>query len=106
MTAREPTPGDVVYVGPGCGVPFTWAPILFRVISIERPHLSETAWLHGYQINEKGHAFQRRDLYVVFAGLRLVPMPGIWRTARRNGGPALPQQRTQPTTETRTGATR
>lgn len=102
-----PRPGDVVYIGPACGVPYTIRPILLRVIEVvdHQPH-APGAWLAGYEIRENGRAVARRDIYVgILAGLRparvavAVPTP-------RNGGPQIPRQRTRPTVTTTSGRTR
>jgi hypothetical protein len=102
-----PTPGTVVYLGPACGVPYTFRPLLFAIGSIDRHGSAEGGWLTGYEVNEAGRATDHREIYVGnLAGMRIVTAPAARNASSRNGGPTLPRQRTKPTTTTVTRRTR
>lgn len=110
MTA--PAPGDVFYVGAGCGVPHGFRPIRFRVISVDaRPTYDGMTWLDGYELDHTGRAVERRRIYVITAGLQHLQRPAEKATApvRRptNAGPARPRiPRPRTSSETTTGRTR
>lgn len=106
-----PQPGVVYCVGAGCGVPFTFAPILFRLIRVEEHRLhSPTAWLRGYETDTDGYAIQERQIYVILAGLHSVAaQPGrMFRhrfsdhaEARNTAAARLPRPRISPETTRR-----
>jgi hypothetical protein len=56
--------------------------ICFRVISVsDYPTYHGWCWLTGYQLDNKGQAVERREIFVQVAGLR--PAPPMRRDQRR-----------------------
>jgi hypothetical protein len=83
----RPRSGDVLHLTREASVQFA-APILFRVI---RVHDWDTyagwVWLDGYQLDKRGDAVARRDVFVQVAGLRPAAEPVATRPHNtRNGG--------------------
>ncbi|MET0423625.1 MAG: hypothetical protein ABW046_07115 [Actinoplanes sp.] len=104
--------GATYYVGPGCGVPWEWAPILLRVITADVDPYG-TAFLTGYQIQDGRVVDKRTAVPVITAGLILVPDRAADRVrqqqlrAARNPGPRLlPRPRTTAEQTTHSGRTR
>jgi hypothetical protein len=68
-----PSPGDVLLVGRAASVQFR-TPITFRLIRVipEWVTYDRWVWLHGYQLDERGNATAKRDIFVQPAGLHRV----------------------------------
>jgi hypothetical protein len=83
-----PKSGNVVHVGPACGVQFAAGrDVLLRVTSVEESkYWDGMAWLTGYVLDrESGAAVDKRELYVAVAGLRYMQVkPQPVRRAARN----------------------
>lgn len=109
-----PRPGDIVRVGAGCGVPHCFRPIDFRLIRVQPGSTWEgMAFLDGYELDRRGAAVERRTVYVIVAGLRLVtpaalPVPAVAQRRRpTNAGPVrVPRPRTTPEAVTPSGGIR
>jgi hypothetical protein len=66
-------PGDTYLVGAGCGVPHGFRPIRFRVVRVwDWPTWDGAVWMDGYELDDDGDAVERRTIYVLAAGLKLV----------------------------------
>lgn len=102
----HPRCGELVYVGPDAGAQFRACPMYARIIRIfDRSGWEGMAWVDVYQLDEHGVAFDRRDIYVILAGLRTVegtlPDDALPKTKAtkprhaetRNARPPLPKQR-------------
>ncbi|OZV77895.1 hypothetical protein CA850_21105 [Micromonospora echinospora] len=77
------TAGDLLHLTSAASVQFV-KPIMFRLIRVlDRPTFDGWLWLDGYQLNKKGDATTRRELFVQQAGLRKLPTPAP--TPRRGG---------------------
>lgn len=114
MSLRE-LHGQVVHIGPDCGVQFaSGRDLLMRVAHTEdSKYWDGMAYLTGYILGPTGNAIDHRQVYVIVAGLRTIVAQPDPRTrngerparAARNAGPAVPRPRTSPET-TITGRTR
>ncbi|MFF3856317.1 hypothetical protein [Micromonospora sp. NPDC002575] len=87
----RPVPGDLLHVTRAASVQFV-RPIFFRVIRVHDDWHTYHGWLwlDGYQVDSKGHAVDRRSIYVRPAGLRWLnhaarapapPRPPVTRTS-------------------------
>ncbi|MDT0533245.1 hypothetical protein RM555_30075 [Micromonospora sp. DSM 115977] len=73
-------PGDVLHLTRAASPQFA-RPIFFRLIKV-RVHLytyDGWTWLDGYQLDEKGDASGRREVYVLKAGIKLLHSPHALR---------------------------
>lgn len=109
MTAPELIPGATYRLGAACGVPHGFRPIRLRLIrEIDHNGWAGMARLLGYELDDRDHAIEERDVYVIAEGLELLRMPATATKRARpvNAGPAprIPRPRTSP--ETTTGRTR
>nr|WP_083978309.1 hypothetical protein [Micromonospora rosaria] len=67
--------GDLLHLTRAASVQFA-TPIMFRLIRVlDRPTYHGWQWLDGYQVNEKGDAIARRELFVQHAGIRKLSTP-------------------------------
>ncbi|MEU6078455.1 hypothetical protein [Micromonospora sp. NPDC047074] len=75
-------PGDVLLIGAACSVQFGGdrALRLWLVSVDDRPTYPGWIWLTGYVLNDRGLAVDKREVYVLRAGLRVI--------AAREAGPA------------------
>lgn len=72
---RQLRAGDLVHVTRAASVQFG-KPIMFRLIRVlDRPTFDGWLWLDGYQLNEKGDAVARREIFVQRVGLWKLPAP-------------------------------
>lgn len=80
--------GDVLHLTRAASPQFV-RPIFLRLIKIRTDlHTYDGwTWLDGYQLDEKGEATARRELYVLKAGVRLVGYSNSL-PAKRPGPPA------------------
>ncbi|MGC4806653.1 hypothetical protein [Micromonospora sp. DT233] len=81
--------GDLLHLTSAASVQFG-KPILFRLIRVMTDRITYDGWIwiEGYQLDEKGDAVARRELFVQPAGLRkLNPSP------RSSTGPGAPRGR-------------
>lgn len=69
---RLPTPGDELWIGREASVQFAGQPrFVFRVISVcPKPTYHGWVWLTGYQLDTRGNAVAKREIFVQLAGLR------------------------------------
>lgn len=75
--------GDLLHVTRAASVQFV-TPIMFRLIRVlDRPTFDGWLWLDGYQLDKKGDAITRREIFVQPAGLRKQSFP---TPAPRRGG--------------------
>jgi hypothetical protein len=74
-----PKPGDELWIDREASVQFARQPrFMFRVISVcPKPTYPGWVWLTGYQLDERGNAVDKREIFVRLAGLR---------SARRSDG--------------------
>ncbi|MEW2377563.1 hypothetical protein AB0883_15890 [Micromonospora sp. NPDC047812] len=83
-------PGDVLHLTRAASPQFV-RPIFFRLIKVRADlHTYDGwTWLDGYQLDEKGDAVARRELYALKAGVRLEQISSASqpRTARRQPSP-------------------
>lgn len=79
MDPVTPAPGTVVRVDGACSPQFGGGRALtVRVVSVDtRPTYPGWLWLTGYVLGPTGDAVDKRDLYVLEAGLRTVQPPRI-----------------------------
>ncbi|TYB98097.1 hypothetical protein FXF53_18400 [Micromonospora sp. WP24] len=65
--------GDVLHLTRAASPQFA-RPIFFRLIKVhtELQTYDGWRWLDGYQLNSKGDAVNRRELYVFEAGIRVL----------------------------------
>ncbi len=70
-----PVPGDVVWLDAGASVQFAGdRAIALRLISIDgRQTYWGWVWLTGYELDGKGAAVCRREVFVQVAGVRRMP---------------------------------
>lgn len=79
MTMRQPTfllrAGADLYIGRAASVQFAGRPIRLRLTRVEN-RLCDNGyvWLTGYELDQAGNAVERREVYVMQAGL--VPWAG------------------------------
>ncbi|GHJ14064.1 hypothetical protein TPA0908_20590 [Micromonospora sp. AKA38] len=68
--------GDVLHLTRTASPQFV-QPIVFRLIKIrtDLQTYDGWTWLDGYQLNQKGEAEARRELFVLKAGIRLLNAP-------------------------------
>ncbi|MFF0371249.1 hypothetical protein [Micromonospora sp. NPDC005087] len=80
-----PHPGDVVFIGRECSVQFAKQRALrMRVVSVDStPTYQGWIWLTGYVLNKRGEAVNKREVYVMKAGLRVAPAPTIGRPGQQ-----------------------
>jgi hypothetical protein len=73
-----PRPGDVLLIDERASVQFAGdRALVLRVISVsDYPTYYGWCWLTGYVLDADGQAVDRRHVFVQFAGLRAVPLPG------------------------------
>jgi predicted RNA-binding protein with TRAM domain len=65
--------GQIVHVGPSASVQFAGDRRLWlRITRIGAVH-DGMAWVRGYVVLPDGRAVERRDIYVIVDGLRVVP---------------------------------
>ncbi|HEY0698933.1 MAG TPA: hypothetical protein VGD43_14125 [Micromonospora sp.] len=71
---QPPERGEELWIGREASVQFAGQPcFMFRVISVcPKPTYRGWAWITGYQLDEKGNAVARREIFVRLAGLRPV----------------------------------
>ncbi|SCL39426.1 hypothetical protein GA0074692_5359 [Micromonospora pallida] len=87
--------GDLLHITRAASVQFV-TPIAFRLIRVlDLPTFDGWLWLDGYQVDKKGDAVARREIFVQRAGLRKLPpsIPAPWpvsrgRPSRTGGGTA------------------
>ncbi|WBB78648.1 hypothetical protein O7606_20905 [Micromonospora sp. WMMD882] len=92
VPGRQLRAGDLLQVTRAASVQFV-EPMMFRLIRVlvDRPTFDWWLWLDGYQLNEKGDAIARREIFVQPAGLRKLsapaptPTPAPAPTPRRSG---------------------
>lgn len=84
----KPTPGTVVRIGAECSPQFrNGRELTVRVVSVDpRPTYDGWLWLTGYVLGKNGAAVDKRELYVLEAGLRVIEPPRI--TVRAPARPA------------------
>lgn len=70
-------PGTVVAIGGECGLQFSGGRALrLRLVSTDTRSTHEAwMWLTGYVLGPRGEAVARRELYVRWAGLRVLSAP-------------------------------
>lgn len=68
-----------MFVGPACSVQFTGdRALLMRLVSLgEVDPYNGWTWLTGYVLDARGLAREKRELYVMKAGLRVAPAPVV-----------------------------
>lgn len=73
----RPQPGDLLLVDGRASVQFAGGrALLLRVISVsQQPTYDGWVWLTGYILDWSGRATDRREVFVQFAGLRLLTVP-------------------------------
>ncbi|MFG1777131.1 hypothetical protein ACGFIG_11975 [Micromonospora sp. NPDC049048] len=82
--------GDVLHLTRAASPQFI-RPIFFRLIKVRADlHTYDGwTWLDGYQLNDKGDAVNRRELYVFEAGIRVMHTPPTSRQRpKRSDRPA------------------
>jgi hypothetical protein len=105
--------GHTVHIGADCGVQFASGRDLTLRVTVTEDSKSwdGIAWITGYVLNHAGQAIERREVYVIVAGLTILatpapPAPPVPRPAR-NSRPMVPRPRTpSDTTVTTAGRTR
>ncbi|SCL20531.1 hypothetical protein GA0070616_2004 [Micromonospora nigra] len=71
-------PGDVVLVGAECSVQFAGDRALrLRVSADPKPTYDGWIWIAGYVLDARGLATDKREVFVMKAGLRVAPAPAI-----------------------------
>ncbi|WP_431906414.1 hypothetical protein [Micromonospora carbonacea] len=75
--------GDVLHITAACSVQFT-NPMMFRLIKARHDLVTydHWIWLDGYQLDAKGEAVARREIFVLWAGL----------TVQRPAAPTQPRR--------------
>lgn len=85
--------GTVLHLGPAAGVQWRHAPIWFLVVGELdwKTSWHGTVYLDGYQIDTNGKTVARRTVYVIKAGVRVVPPqpPPVLPRRRRRKEDAL-----------------
>ncbi|TNH27277.1 hypothetical protein FHG89_18330 [Micromonospora orduensis] len=86
-------PGDVVFIGPACSVQFTGdRALLMRLVSLgEVDPYNGWTWVTGYVLDARGMAKEKRELYIVKAGLRVAPAPVVVRKSARRKRVGVPE---------------
>ena len=65
--------GDLLHLTRAASPQFV-TPILFRLIrAMDRETYAGWIWLEGYQLDDKGEAVARREIFVRKQGLRIAP---------------------------------
>ncbi|WP_207919673.1 hypothetical protein [Micromonospora sp. KC207] len=92
--------GDVLHLTRAASVQFV-RPVFFRLIKIRTDlHTYHGwVWLEGYELDGRGDAMARRELYVIEAGVRVLPST----TPGRPGAPGRPSAPKRPGTPGRSG---
>ncbi|MDG4759178.1 hypothetical protein [Micromonospora sp. WMMD710] len=68
-----PTPGTELWIDREASVQFLRQRFRFRVISAcSKPTYRGWAWITGYQLDDRGNAVEKREIFVQLAGLRPV----------------------------------
>lgn len=107
-------PGDVLLIGQACSVQFAGDRALrLRLVSAGTvdPYTG-WVWLTGYVLNDRGTAVDKREVFVMRAGIRLAlpaptpaprskptqsaAIPNVSQDRRPGGVPATPQRRAAP----------
>lgn len=95
-------PGDIVYIGAACGVPYTVRGLLFRITRATRHRHADGGWLTGYELAENGQAIAHREIYVgILAGLQPAVMTPALAKVHATALPRTPRQHTHTTASTR-----
>ncbi|MFI7436626.1 hypothetical protein [Micromonospora haikouensis] len=78
----ELKPGDVLHLTRACSVQFL-KPIMFRLIKVRADlHTYHGwVWLEGYELDARGEAVARRELFVIREGVRRADPPARPRLA-------------------------
>lgn len=72
-----PAPGEELLITRDSSVQFAGQRFTFRVISVsQQPTYYGWAWLTGYQLDERGQAVAKREIYVRLVGLRRIRRSG------------------------------
>ncbi|WP_434742138.1 hypothetical protein [Micromonospora sp. SH-82] len=78
--------GDLLHLTRAASVQFG-TPIRFRLIRVlDLPTYQGWSWLDGYQVDERGEAVARRELFVRLAGIRTLPTLGSSAPKPRHPG--------------------
>ncbi|WP_307962335.1 hypothetical protein [Salinispora arenicola] len=85
--------GDVLHLTRAASPQFI-RPIFFRLIKIRRElHTYDGwTWLDGYQLNSKGDAVSRRELFVFEAGTRVMHTPPTTQLRPRRTNPTADRE--------------
>jgi hypothetical protein len=97
--------GDVLHITRACGVQFR-VPIVFRLIKVRTDlHTYHGwVWLEGYELDARGEAVARRELFVIREGIRTMspparpdppPVPATAAPRRTPTGPRRSSARTR-----------
>ncbi|WP_229705726.1 hypothetical protein [Micromonospora sonchi] len=92
--------GDLIHLTRAASVQFR-TPIMFRLIRVlDRPTYHGWVWLDGYELDKKGDAVTRREVFVQHAGIQKLNPPA---PAPRRGGrqPADSRQQGRSATDAR-----
>jgi hypothetical protein len=67
--------GQLLQIGRAASPQFV-RPILFRLTGPAKPSIyyDGWVWLDGYQLDEAGDAFERRSLFVIAAGVKVLDL--------------------------------
>jgi hypothetical protein len=104
MNVDQIRAGQVVYIGPDAGAQFIACPMYATFIRVvEATGWQGMAWIDVWQLDPNGDAIEKRNLYVIAAGLHPVdgtlpadalPKPRNQHAEHRNTAvPRLPRQR-------------
>ncbi|MFG1803334.1 hypothetical protein ACGFI4_24645 [Micromonospora carbonacea] len=68
--------GDVLHITKACSVQFI-RPIMFRLIKVRTDLITYDGWvwLEGYELDARGDAVARRELFLVKEGIRKMNSP-------------------------------
>ncbi|RZT82530.1 hypothetical protein EV382_5839 [Micromonospora violae] len=70
---RSPKPGEELWIDREASVQFRRQRFMFRVISVcPKPTYRGWAWVTGYQLDARGNAVDKREIFVQLAGLHPV----------------------------------
>jgi hypothetical protein len=70
---RSPKPGEELWIDREASVQFLRQRFRFRVISVcPKPTYRGWAWVTGYQLDDRGNAVSKREIFVQLAGLHPV----------------------------------
>ncbi|WP_428964960.1 hypothetical protein [Micromonospora fluostatini] len=69
--------GDLLHLTRAASVQFAVRPIVLRLIRVREDWVTYDGWvwLDGYQVDERGDAVERRTLFVLRAGVRVLRSP-------------------------------